>query len=71
MQRLSTGPGERAAFLTANRDLIPDTRFYPASFGLDLATSFRPVPVVERDAHLRGLLGSVSVSSRTQRRPPT
>lgn len=70
-QRLSTGPGERAAFLAANRDLIPDTRFYPASFGLDLATSFRPVPVVKRDAHLRGLLGSVSVSSRTQRRPPT
>lgn len=54
---------ERAAFLSANRDLIPDTRFYPASFGLDLASNFSPVPASERRAHLQQLLGAHALTS--------
>jgi len=62
---------ERAAFLSANRDLIPDTRFYPASFGLDLASNFSPVPSSERQAHLQELLGCHAFTSSTLGRPST
>lgn len=44
---------ERRAFLEGNRDIVPDTRFYSANFGLEIATSYQPVPQSEREAHLQ------------------
>jgi hypothetical protein len=51
-------PKESRAFVRANADLIPDTRYYPAVFGLDLATNYRPVGDVTRLRHVQAVLSS-------------
>ncbi len=61
-QQPSPTPAEQAAFISATRDLIPDTRYYPANFGLDLATNFRPVAAEVRQAHIDGLLSQAFAS---------
>jgi hypothetical protein len=45
-----------AAFIVANSDLLPDTRFYSPRFGLDAKRGFLEVHANERDAHCAGLL---------------
>lgn len=46
---------ERRAFLNANRDILPDTRFYPACFGLDMAHRYEPVLPIERERAIASL----------------
>ena len=50
---------ERLDFLARNRDLVPDTRYYPDCFGLDFASPYRPVTQSERRSHLEGLYAGV------------
>lgn len=50
---------ERLDFLARNRDLVPDTRYYPDCFGLDFASPYRPVTQSERRSHLERLYAGV------------
>ena len=56
-------PRAMAAFLAANADLIPDTRYYPRMFGLDLATNHRPVGETTRLRHVDAILRAAERSA--------
>jgi hypothetical protein len=48
-------PSERQHFLAANRDIIPDTRYYPRLLDLRADHAFEPSSDAARQEHLRTL----------------
>jgi hypothetical protein len=61
-------PKASRPFVRANADLLPDPRYYPAVFGLDLATNYRPVSEVTRLRHVHAVLSSAERAETVSRR---